>query len=222
MSQALLDLGGTGGLNARTVSDAISTQLNDVLLSEATDASDAARIIGRNELLLTECRVMLPHVTRMVAGAGYDGVYRALQPLVILFGAPDFGKGREGDLLLESWTVIYAKALHKLTVESLEHAVDQWIVKGKPFFAKPSELYALAEPVHLRANMAAWRMRRAVEMADKAHGHTEISDDERALVKAQFDDLKRQMGVKANPMAAPQRLGRSPHEAAEDLRRAAG
>lgn len=229
-SQALLDLGG-GDMNARQIASVSSPQLIDAMLIEASDVHDAGRILGHDELLLSEARRVQPHIAKLAAGITHDEVFVALQPLVILFGTPSYGDGEAGDALYRSWVSLYARALCKLPREALEHAVSEWIergtpnaegkYKGKPRFPFPEELITLAQPVHLRISTLAYRLKKAVELADKAHGQTQIDPEERARVKAMFADLKTQLGAKANPMAAPRKLGRDPHQVAEELRRVA-
>lgn len=229
--QALLALGG-GDMNGRQIASVSSPQLIDAMLSEARDVHDAARILGYDALLLAEARRVQPRIAQIANGITHDDVFVALQPLVILFGTPSYGDGEAGDALYRNWTVIYGRALSKLPREALEHAVSEWIergtpnadgkFKGRPRFPFPEELITLAQPVHLRVATLAYRLKKAVDLADKVHGETHIAPDERERVKAMFADLRAQLGSKPNPLTDSTRLGRDQHRVADELRRAAG
>lgn len=219
MAQELLPLGPVAK-NGSMTSEVLSSSLGEVL-DRSGNADEAAQFIVGDPALLAECRAAYPEIERLASSAGHEGVYIAMQPLILLFGRPDYGRGEAAEQLKNAWVQIFGDALHKLSRESLDYAVAEWIKHGKPFFPKPSELYKLAEKAHIAANSRAWRMRKAIERADSGYvPRPEPTEAEREAVRAMMAELRVKLGCKS--MASSQKLASSPAKAAQNLRRMAG
>ena len=183
----------------------------------ASDAKAATADILKDELLLDECRRALPAISRLCAHCGQDGVYVCLQPLIILFGAPDFGKATAA--LLKTWVELYGDALGHLPRESLECAVSDWIANGKPFFPKPSELKALGEKHAAEVWKIAYRVRAAVTAANKEAPAVETPEERArglAMARETLAILRSGRGLQGIPR--PARPQGSQHEVAERIR----
>lgn len=217
--QALLPMEELKATPALTISEATGS----TLLSEMRRASDwreAALIVARSPKLLAECRSTYADVERVCAPAGREAVYVALQPCVLLWGRPDFGKGEEAEAAKRAWVRVYGDALCKLSRESLKYAVDEWIKKGTPFFPRPSDLYKLAEPVHLKASMIAYRMKKALELADAGNAPRDLTPEECAerkkLAAEVLQTIRASRGP--NPLTDRARPSGTAHAAAERYR----
>lgn len=218
--QAVLALGEDLS-SVSTLSETFTLPLCDFLLN-ATDAKAAVKGAMNNALILAECRRVNDTVQRLARPVGKDGVYRALQPCLILFGGPTYRKGEEA--LADAWIAIYQEALGGLPKEALEHAVSEWIANGKPYFPKPSELNALAKSKASEARILAWRCRCIVEAAAKARP-PQISAEERAQVAAGLAALREELRSGTLKRRGEMRESyptSSPHEVADRLRQRAG
>lgn len=213
MPQDLLTMSG-GAMNALTVLSATTPRLSEIL-TRATDAHEAAQFITDDEVLVSECRRMLPIVQRLAKPVQRAEIKIALQPLLLMFDPPSFGKGREAEQLEGAWQEVYVKALSGLSREALEHAITRWCEIGKTF-PKPAHLRELAEPVQLKVALVAWRMRKAVEIADKAWKAAQSVPDD-PQVKAGFKALLAELGASVAPPGVG-KLASDPHQAAEHLR----
>lgn len=226
VAQELLPLD-HGAMNVRTTSEVLSDSLK-AALTRASNADEAAQYIVADDALMTECRQAYPRVLKLAHGCGRHEVYVAMQPIILLWGRPDFGSGSEGENLRNAWTALFGDALYKLSRESLEHAVAEYIRKGDSRRPRPSDLYKLAEPIHLAANTLAWRMRRAIERGDAAYKPTLLSEEERAARRQEMIDLGymtpdgKMVPLSLKGFQAPPRLAATPQKAAESLRRSAG
>lgn len=188
------------------------------LCKEADSADEAARRIARNPALLAECREKVALVQRLARGATPEQIYVELQPMLVLYGPPDFGSGKEADALQAAWMDVYVKALKDVPREALEFAVSEHIRVGKPFFPKPTELNKLANEKAIEARLLAWRVRKAAEQA---------AADERFKARPTPEERERVRRMAAeftgrtlpgDPSPRPQD---AQHQMAEDLRRAA-
>lgn len=177
------------------------------------DAKAAVADIVRDEMLLCECRRAAHRVHQLAGKVGSDGVYIAMQPLIILFRPPDFDDPT--GTIASTWIALYQSALKHLPKEALEHAVSQWIAFGKPFFPKPSELNALAKAKAEEIWKIDWRVRQAIEYADKVKP-VEKTPQDIAAVKAMLEEWRGRRSLRHMPGASYQ--SRSPHEVAESLR----
>lgn len=216
MSQAILDLG-PEATSASTVLGALTPSLAQLLLA-AADWREAVKTISGDEVALAEARRAEPVVRRLGGPMGKDAVYVALQPLIILYGAPDFGDSSAGDGLLSSWISIYTKALEKLPREALDYAVDTYIATStKPFFPKPGELNALALPRAEDPRKIAWRLRKIVDAQPAAARESEEDRERgRQMVAETLAAIRGGAGLRS-----ALRPAQSPHEAAERLRQSA-
>jgi hypothetical protein len=114
---------------------------------------------------------MQRRVAQLAAPCGPDAVYRAIQPALILYGPPDFGKDKAGEVVTKAWVGIYTAALKDLPLEALESAVSRYIANGddmsmsKVRFPTPAQLNLLAKADAERIRKLAWRLRVTVETA---------------------------------------------------------
>lgn len=178
-----------GGINASTVSEALTQPLEKVLL-EAADAKTAAREVGRSPKLLAEARDKLSLVSTLASPQSPSDLYVSIQPLVIMFGPPDFGQDAEGKTLQRAWFDIYASTLKEHPKEAIEIAVAEWLRVGKPFFPKPSELHKLAEESSAEIRLIAFRLRYAVERADEYRPAPKRTVEQTQEMKAMADKLR--------------------------------
>lgn len=153
-----------GAINASTISEALTPQLEEALL-KAEDATTAAKTIAASPKLLAEARDKLSLISRLAGPTEAEDLYVCMEPLLIMFGAPDFGQDQGASKLQKAWFALYVQALKDMPRESIEIAIQLWLQKGKPFFPKPTELYALAEKEALEIRLIAHRLKRAVERA---------------------------------------------------------
>lgn len=186
MGQELLNLG-PEAIPAKTLSEAITKSLRSFLES-ASDAKDAARSIRHHPELADEAIRAQSVVAKLAGPMGREGVYIALQRLIILYGKPDFGKGEEGHSLTKSWVAIYGEALEKYPAEAVVEAVSTWITHGKPFFPKPTELVKLAEPKARALWKLDYRMKAVAAQAAK-DAVPKVSEEERFNVQNGLRDL---------------------------------
>lgn len=209
MAQELLPLE-HGAINAKTVSEAIGKPLKSFLLT-ASSARDAAERI--DPLMLAEARERARDVARMAGPMGREAVYVALQPLIVLFGRPDFGTGEAAKQLTKSWVEIYGEALEKLPAEALAEGVSRWIMEGK-WFPKPAELLKLSDPKASELRIIAWRLKVAVETADKAKPVIESPEERERGRRMAAEDLARR-SLRRMPGSIP---ASKPADVAERLR----
>jgi len=178
-----------GEINASTVSEALTAQLEDALLG-ASDAKEAAREIAKTPALLAEARDKLALVSRLARPLTPNEVYVALQPLVIMFGPPDFGQDEVAEEMQGAWFDICAKALKEHPREALDIAVSEWLRIGKPFFPKPTELNKLAEETSAEIKLIAFRLRMAVERADQHRPTPKRTPEDAAGIRAMVLEMK--------------------------------
>lgn len=221
-TQELLPLA-TEGNNASTVSAVLTPSLVRLLL-EASNADMAAADLARRPQLLHDARISQKRVARLAGPCGPDAVYVALQPALILYGPPDFGKGKAADMAIESWITIYKTALGKLPLEALEYAVSVYIERGSGHpasrvkFPMPAELNALADKKAAELRTIAWRLKVGVEKAAHYAPRSQMTDEERAegkrVLAETFAMLK---GMQCRATRAPRE---SPQQMAERIRQA--
>jgi len=188
------------------------------VLTNSDDKAVTAEIV-KSDLMLAECRRALPRVTVLAAKCGHDGVSTALQPLLIMFGAPDFGEVTDG--LMSTWVGLYVQALGHLPREALDFAVSDWIANGKPFFPKPTELNARAKKQAEDVWRVAWLMRMAVEFADKHKAPAEDPEERRRGIEQARQDLAAMRAggfVRMREMPRETQPATSRHALAESLR----
>lgn len=178
-----------GGINASTVSEALTPQLEDVLLRSA-DAKEAAKKVAATPALLAEARDKMSLISRLAGPITPDELYVALQPLLIMFGQPDFGQDEAAQELQGAWLELYIKALKDRPKEAIEIAVSEWLRKGKPFFPKPTELNALAEETADEIRLIEFRLKLAVRRADEHRPPPKKTPEEAQAVKQLVADLK--------------------------------
>lgn len=178
-----------GEINASTVSEALTLQLEDTLL-RSPDAKTAAKEIAGDPKLLAEARDRLNLVSRLAAPIGREALYVAIQPLLIMFGPPDFGQDEEAESLKKAWFDLYAQAMADRPREAVEIAVAEWLRVGKPFFPKATELNALAEATAAEIQLIAYRLRRAVERANEHRPTPKKTPEEALAVKQMVEDMK--------------------------------
>ena len=178
-----------GGINASTVSEALTQQLEDALL-RATDAKEAAKKVSADPKLLAEARDKLSLVSRLAGPTTGDDIYVCLQPLLIMFGHPDFGQDDAASELQGAWLDLYIAALKDRPKEAIEIAVQEWLRNGKPFFPKPVELNKLAEETADEIRLIDFRLKLAVRRADEHRPAPKKTPEEALAVKALVNDLK--------------------------------
>jgi hypothetical protein len=142
---------------------------------------------------------MAPHVR----AAGPDAVVAALQPLVLMFGARDFGKGEAGEALQRAWIKLYVDALAALPAETIAYAVKEWLAHGAPFFPKPSELVKLAEPKAIELRAMAYKLKMIAERWD-ADAPQKSTVEDQIRVQRGFEELAGMLASKSFP--GPQRV----------------
>lgn len=184
-----------GAINARTVSDAC-TPLIQKMLDESTDAQDFARRVARVPKALDDLRERGSVIARLAAPLDETEVFRALGPLVILYGSPDFGDSEDGDRMEKVWKAVYAKALRNVPREALAYAVDLFIEKGHPTkpresgkFPTPDVLIALAKKKTEEIHATAYRVKVALA-ANGADKPPEKTPEQIAEVRAFLASLK--------------------------------
>jgi hypothetical protein len=215
MAQELLNLE-AGAMSARTASAAISRPLRS-FLDSASKADEAARLIRHRPELADEAIRVQPLIARLCGPMGARNVYTALQPLIVLFGTPDYGKGEIADSLTKTWVQIWGETLAKYPAESVTDAVAMWISHGKPFFPKPTELVALAEPKARELWKLAYRLKVVAERAAKDMP-PELDSSEQELIQTGLKELAATLAAKRLPEAP--RHGMSREKMAERIRAA--
>lgn len=188
MGGSELDLAG-GGINASTVSEALTQQLEATLLS-AGNAREAARKVSANPKLMAEAREQLGAVSRLAQPIGSTDLYVAIQPLVIMFGPPDFGQDEVAKELQKAWFDLYEAALKDHPREAIDIAVSEWLRVGKPFFPKPTELNALAEATTAEIRLIAFRLRVAVEKAEEVRPPRKRTPEDAQVVGEMLASLR--------------------------------
>lgn len=178
-----------GEISASTVSEALTKRLEDVLLL-STDAKAAARTVVATPELLAEARDKLSLVSRLAAPIDRDSLYAAIQPLLIMFGPPNFGQDDVAEELQQAWFDIVLAALKDHPRESIDIAVSEWMRIGKPFFPKPSELNALAQEATDEIRLIAFRLRLAVTRADLHRPPPKRTEEETQEIKAMTAELR--------------------------------
>jgi hypothetical protein len=202
-----------GGLNASTLSEAVTSQLWR-LCEDSVDAKQAARRIAANPARMAEAREKLSLVARVAGPVGPDACYVALQPLVIQYGIPPFGPGEEGAAMQEAWWRTTIKALQDLPRESLDLAVDRYIAtQTRHYFPNPGTLRKLCEAHATKVRMVAWRIRKAVEENGEntrppPEVTKEVGDNFRNLAQQlKASRLERQAMAPAGRFGDPHRVG---------------
>lgn len=178
-----------GGINASTVSEALTAHLEDTLL-QASDAKEAARKIAAHPRMLAEAREQLNLVSRLAQPIGGPDLYVAMQPLVIMFGPPDFGQDAVAQDLQRAWFDLYEQALKDHPREAIDIAVAEWLRIGKPFFPKPTELNKLAEDSTAEIRLIAFRLRHAVEKSDELRPPRKRTPEDAQIVGEMLADLR--------------------------------
>lgn len=184
-----------GAINAKTVSDACTPALEKVL-TLSTDADDFARRVAKNDQALADLRERGPMIVNMARPLDPTDVFRAVQPLMVMYDPPEFGDGRAGEALEQNWKAAFCRALRDVPYEALEHAVSERIRFGHPHnprlshkFPTPDQLIELAAEKTAKIQAIAWRIKVALEKADKNRPVVKTADDI-AEVKAFLADLK--------------------------------
>jgi len=212
-----------GGINALTVSEALTERLESVLLG-ATDAKAAARTIAGNPKLLAEAREKLSLVSRLAAPITPDELYVCLQPLVLLHGVPDFGQDDAAADLQVAWFDIYVKALQEHPKEAIEIAVFEAIrLRKYDKFPLPGYLNELATESTTEIRLIAFRLRYAVEKGGENRPPRKRTAEDAQVVGEMLADLRGPDGrihlAKSASEATPPTDRRA---TAEALRRLAG
>jgi hypothetical protein len=127
------------------------------LLSSNLPADGEVEAICSDPLLHREVKHAAPYLKALAQGVGDEGVGRALQPLVVVFGVGDAATTKA------FWRVYY-EALRDIPAEALGAAVRDYTLQADAqWFPKPGPLRALAlkhaEPLY----KAAYRAKRAAD-----------------------------------------------------------
>lgn len=180
-----------GGANsASTVSEALTQQLEAVLL-KASDAKEAAKEVAADPKLLAEAREQYNLVARLAAPVSPSDLYICLQPLLILHGPPDFGQDEEAKGLQQAWLDIYTKALGDHPKEALEIAVSECIrLRKYNDFPKPGYLNELAQAASDEIRLIAFRLKKAVERADEHRPPPKRTPEDAQAVKGMIEEMK--------------------------------
>lgn len=220
MAGSELDLVG-GAINASTVSEALMPQLEEVLL-KAADATEAARKIARDPKLLAAARDQLSTVSRLAQPLTENELYIALQPLVIMYGAPDFGQDAEAAHLQRAWFDIYKTTLKEHPKEAIEIAVAE-VLRTHRYnkFPLPADLHKFAQETTAEIKMIEFRLRKAVQRADEHRPPPKKNPEDKEAVKAMIDDMRGADGhihlTKASHTATPATDRRATAEALRRL-----
>lgn len=177
-----------GAINASTVSAALTQQLEDALL-RAPDAKEAAKTVAATPALLAEARDRLSLVSRLTAPLTPDELYVELQPLLILYGPPDFGQDEEAAMLQRAWFDIYAKTLKDHPREAIQIAVQE-ALRTLKFFPKPAELNKLAEATTDELKLIAFRLQYAVRRAEQNRPAPKRTPEDAAKIKELVEEMK--------------------------------
>jgi hypothetical protein len=179
-----------GAINASTVSEALTPQLEEALL-RASDAKEAARKIAANPKLLAEAMEKMSLVSRLAAPVTADQLYVCLQPLLILHGPPDFGQDEEAEQLQQAWLDIYTKALCQHPKEALEIAVSECIrLRKYNDFPKPGYLNELAQAASDEIRLIDFRLKLAVRKSEEHKPPPKRTPEEALAVKAMVEEMK--------------------------------
>lgn len=173
---------------------------------KAESADLAVRKIARTPALLAEARDKAGLIARLTAPLSEPDVYEALQPCLILWGAPDHGDGPEAAAADRFWLATHTKAYRNLPREALDHGVSEFIRTGKAYgFPKPSDIVRLAEPKAQELRMVAWRIQKAAEAA-AAPKPVEMPAEVREANKARLADLAKTLAAKGMAVGPASRL----------------
>jgi hypothetical protein len=200
--------------NIRNASEAYGAGLWRLL----TDAGnpEGVRLIALNRTLRDENERKLPFLAARVAPMPQQDLMAVLVKHAVTFGVQARTDGEWATIL-----GVYLDALSMLPAEAVDVAFERWhraeLYPAQPgrhaFMPKPAELYALAEPTLIKLRMALHRARKAHDHIERTKPREKTEADILAIQK-----MAAEFKTKAIPSEA-RRLGRSPHEAAEALRR---
>lgn len=175
------------------------------LLSTGDDYRSACRLIAINPTLraeLVEKSAIIEARSRPLDPARMSAL---LVKHAMHFHVPDRTS--------EQWTDVlstYLDALSPLSEEMLEEAFLRWnrseLYPRDPgrhaFFPKPAEIYKLAESIMIEVRRAAYRAKRAMEDS-RMKPKPVITDEDRAKVKAQMNELLGSIGSRRVPGDRP-------------------
>jgi len=214
----LLPLSG-GKLNVSTISELCETPVWRLLNDEGLNAREAAAEIVRSPRLRASLDQIADSVRSMAAKAGDTGVFRALQPLLIMYGRP-----KKADAEMATWYGLYYDALGKLPMEAITYAVSEYIRTSQIHAVPaPGPLSKLAAPVAEKIWRAAYRVKFASEMS-AVRARPEPTPEEKAAVRAMVADFvngPRPDPADARPRETPQEMAarlRGVHHGAEEMR----
>ncbi len=178
-----------------TLSDlAISTPLWRLLSSNVGAAAEIAEIAG-DPRLRSEALAILPKLLARASPCGDERVRRALQPLILVYGASEATKAPA------FWQVYYA-ALSGLPTEALALGVKDYLAAAdSEFFPKPGPLRALCEKHAEPIFKAASRAKRAMEIPKV--GGVLPTDEEKAAVANMLGDFTSRISEKAAVAVRP-------------------
>lgn len=179
-----------GAMHAQTVSEALTADLEAALLKASTTEEATRAVLAKPEWvsLLKENSAL---IRRLAGESTSEQIWRAYQPLLLIFDPKDFGNGKEGEDLQAAWFEVHVQVMKKYPLEAIEIAVAEWLgPKGKAWMPKPSELAKLAEEASFEIKLIAYRVRRAVDAAASYAPPRERSPEDRAQVKRMLDDMR--------------------------------
>jgi hypothetical protein len=160
-------------------------------LVRSTDAKEAAKTICATPALLAEARDRLAVVTRLAKPIGKQDLYVALQPLIIMYGTPEFGDDETGVEIGATWIDLYLNALKDHPREAIDIAVSECIrLRKYNDFPKPGYLNELAQQTTDEIRLVAFRLRLAVERAEQHRPAPKRTEEETREIKEIISDLK--------------------------------
>ncbi len=207
MGQELELIGGR--LNASTISE-LSTTLAWRQLTNGGDNRAAAEELAKSPALIDDVRQSIEAIERLAAPAGDEGVFKAMQPLLIMYGRP-----KKADQELQIWWGLYYDALRDQPRAALDEAVSEYMRTSEIHaIPAPGPLTKLAEPHAFKIRKARYRGQLALKM-DPPKLRKPPTAEEIAAVRAMTAELH----AKPVPEFPTQRESRQ--QMAERLRTAA-
>lgn len=138
---------------------------------------------------------ILPKLLARAAPCGDERVRRALQPLILVYGASEATKAPA------FWEAYYA-ALSGLPVEALARGVKDYLAAAdSEFFPKPGPLRALCEKHAEPIFKAASRAKRATEVPSV--GRTPPTEEEKAAVANMLGEFTSRIAERAHVAVRP-------------------
>lgn len=192
------------------------------LLAESDDRDGAIRLISINKTLRARLQDLYPDIERRTRVATTEQIGEFVAELFVQFRVNEEDKSRVAVMVRP-----YLDALERTQVEALEIARTRWnraeLYPAQPgrhaFMPQPAELVALAAPSQEALTKARNRARLALEHVETAE-KPKTTPEEAAEMRAALKGLAQQISGGA-VAPGPARVGRTPQQVAEDLRRAA-